>query len=109
MFIKLDAEGAEKIILPTLYSFYSNPSIFPLYKPAMFISFHGVDGYNDTQLEEIIKVVHLYKYYSLAGGVKTKSEIVFHTVSEFSLQLLKEDSWMDLFITDRPLEEFVPV
>eukprot|EP00026_Physarum_polycephalum_P007906 Phypoly_transcript_07977.p1 GENE.Phypoly_transcript_07977~~Phypoly_transcript_07977.p1 ORF type:complete len:515 (+),score=60.61 Phypoly_transcript_07977:219-1547(+) len=104
MFIKLDTEGAEKIIIPSLYTWYSN---FPFpHKPAMFISFHGIEGFED-KLESIVNVIQLYLYFARAGEVMTEKEIIFHTTNEFTIQTLIEEPWMDLFITDRPLQEFV--
>ena len=119
MFIKLDTQGAEKIILPSLLSWYSS---FPFpHKPAMFISFHGVGGYED-KLDSMVRVIHLYKYYSIAGKDRRKKkkrqdggggekrgveEVKFHKASEFTKEMLVESEWMDLFLSDRSLDEYI--
>ena len=59
IFIKMDIEGAESTVVPSLLSWLSRPTM----KPKLFISFHAQA--TQAQKEEIAKVFNLYKHYAV--------------------------------------------
>lgn len=61
VFIKMDAEGAEAIILPSLNKWLETFT----YKPTMLISFHGTA--TDTIKKDIKNVLKKYRYFRLVA------------------------------------------
>jgi FkbM family methyltransferase len=59
VFIKMDIEGAEATVVPSLLSWLSRLTM----KPKIFISFHAQA--TQAQKEEIAKVFNLYKHYAV--------------------------------------------
>ena len=59
VFIKIDIEGAEATVVPSLLSWLSRLTM----KPKLFISFHAQA--TQAQKEEIAKVFNLYKHYAV--------------------------------------------
>jgi hypothetical protein len=59
VFIKMDIEGAEASVVPTLHSWIQSLET----KPTFFISFHG--RADEQQKSDIAKVFNLYKHYAV--------------------------------------------
>lgn len=59
VFIKMDIEGAEATVVPSLFSWLSRLTV----KPKLFISFHAQA--TQAQKEEIAKVFNLYRHYAV--------------------------------------------
>jgi len=109
MFIKLDTEGAEQIIIPSLYSFLANFTRvwgFP-YKPAFFISFHDANKFPAESMAAVKAMINLYKYYSVVDfQMIAKEEIMFESGSDFDTEIFKEVPWADIYLTDREPSEY---
>jgi len=103
MFIKLDTEGAEQFILPSIYPWLANFTLTTSFqhKPAMFISFHGANHFPPKALDQIIALIHLYKWYS-----HVDEKIVFHPGNQFELTILQKYPWLDVYLSDRDLSEY---
>ena len=62
IFIKMDIEGAEAVVVPTLDEWFSSMEV----KPTLFISFHGAASVE--QKRQIARVLNLYPYYAILQG-----------------------------------------
>lgn len=103
MFIKLDTEGAEQYIVPSLYpwlSNFTNTTSFP-YKPAFFISLHDTSVFSPDALDRMTDVIRLYKWVSIVGET-----IEFQKGKDFPRHLLDDFPWADLYLTDRNPKEY---
>ena len=70
LFIKIDTEGAEAFIVPSLKQWLQ--SIPQSKRPTIFLSMHHTGQHTSEQYSEIASVLNLYPYYGIAANQESK-------------------------------------
>ena len=98
-FFKIDTEGAEYVILPSLYEWLE--AIAPGKRPTITLSMHANEA-GDAALPSMLKVIHLFRYAGQWEGAKRFDPLPLTKLATgVTLDFLKRCRGCDILMSDR--------
>lgn len=98
-FFKIDTEGAEYAIVPSLHDWLAGME--PGKRPTITLSMHANEA-GDAALPAMLKVIHLFRYAGQWEGEKQFSRLPLKKpASEVTLDFLKRCRGCDILMSDR--------